>query len=47
MDLHERIHEIIEKYDCGVDEALDILERKTNTMMFLANMINPYGKIIH
>lgn len=47
MDLHERIHEIMEKYDCDDDEALDILERKINTMVLLANMSNPYGKVIH
>ena len=47
MDLDERIHAITKEYDCDVDEAIDILERKTNVMMFLCNIVNPYGKFVH
>ena len=47
MDLDERIHAIMKDYDCDVDEALDILERKTNVMMLLCNIVNPYGRFVH
>lgn len=47
MDLYERIDAIMEKYDCDVDKALDILERKTNVMMLLCNILNPYGRFVH
>ena len=47
MDLYERVHAIMEKHDCDVDEALDILEQKTNVMMLLCNIVNPYGRFVH
>lgn len=45
--MSDRIFEIMEKYDCDIDEALDYLERETNAVIFLSTMTNPYEQVTH
>ena len=45
--MSDKLFEIMDKYDCDIDEALEYLEREANAVIFLSTMTNPYGQVTH
>lgn len=45
--MSERIKNIMEKHGVDVQEAIEIIARENETIMFLHDYVNPYGKHCH
>ena len=45
--MSDRIIKVMEKYNVGFEEAMDIIDMEDRTMKFIHDYTNPYGKHCH